>query len=143
MSKEDKYFDDVIDSRGKDDGLLSHAIAQAKLFSEETLRVFPLSHPDLPQDEIDRMRTLIKSCSFIGFRRGYLQGYADALQKQPALSHWVAYDFMKLETRPPDPGKYFVCRKDGKVHWETWNGSGWAYNEKSITYWARVVPPVL
>lgn len=77
MSKENEYPDDIIDGRGADDGLLSHAIAQANLFSEETLRVFPLSHPDLPQDEIDRMRTLIKSCSFIGFRRGYLQGHAD------------------------------------------------------------------
>lgn len=82
MSKEYEYFDDVIDSRGKDDGLLSYAISQAKIFSEGMLDVFPMSHPHLPQDEVDRMRALIKSCSFIGFRRGYLQGYADAKQQE-------------------------------------------------------------
>jgi hypothetical protein len=81
MSKEEEYLEDVIDGRGEDDGLLSYAISQAGVFAEEMLKVFPLSHPDLPQDEIDRMRTLIKSCSFIGFRRGYLQGHSDAKQQ--------------------------------------------------------------
>lgn len=59
----------------------------------------------------------------------------------PALSHWVKFDFMDLETRPSESGKYLVCRKDGKIHWETWNGSGWAYNHKVITHWAAIVPP--
>lgn len=78
MSKENEYPEDVIDGRGEDDGLLSSAIELAKLFSEEMVSLYPIFHPDLPQDEIDRMRTIIKSCSHIGFRRGYLQGYADA-----------------------------------------------------------------
>lgn len=56
---------------------------------------------------------------------------------------WVAYDFMNLESRPPKYGKYLVVRKDGKTHWETWNGSGWAYNEKAIRYWAVIQPPCL
>lgn len=60
---------------------------------------------------------------------------------KPNFSGWVAYDFHKLETRPKAYGKYFVCRKDGKVHWETWNGSGWAYNENAITHWKEVEPP--
>lgn len=60
---------------------------------------------------------------------------------KPNFIGWVAYDFHKLETRPKAYGKYFVCRKDGKVHWETWNGSGWAYNENAITHWKEVEPP--
>ena len=54
---------------------------------------------------------------------------------------WVAYDWHKHETRPKAYGKYFVHRKDGKVHWETWNGSGWAYNETVITHWQEIEPP--
>jgi hypothetical protein len=57
------------------------------------------------------------------------------------VSAWVPYDCNKPETRPQKYGKYFVCRRDGKVHWETWNGSGWAYNENVITHWQEVEPP--
>lgn len=55
--------------------------------------------------------------------------------------NWIKYNFMDITTRPKRPGKYFVHRKDGKVHWEQWNGSGWAYNEKVITHWAEITPP--
>lgn len=54
---------------------------------------------------------------------------------------WVAYDFTKPETRPTKTGKYFICRKDGKVHWETWNGSGWAYNNNVIVFYMQITPP--
>ena len=30
-------------------------------------------------------------------------------------------------------GKYLVVR-DGKIHFEVYNGTGWAYNNKSITH---------
>ena len=54
-----------------------------------------------------------------------------------ALSYW------QLSTMPPAKyGKYLVCRKDGKIHWETWNGSGWAYNGNTIKYWAVIVEPI-
>lgn len=56
-----------------------------------------------------------------------------------ALSHWISYDF--YTSRPPKPDVYFVCRKDGKIHWETWNGSGWAYNHNSIKYFAEIIKP--
>lgn len=29
-------------------------------------------------------------------------------------------------------GKYIVVRKDGKIHFETFNGTGWAYNNNVI-----------
>mgnify|MGYP003120900145 CR=1 FL=1 len=57
--------------------------------------------------------------------------------------NWVAFDWMKIETRPPKYGKYLITRKDGKIHWETWNGSGWAYNHNEIRYWAEIKPPCL
>jgi len=50
---------------------------------------------------------------------------------------------MKIETRPTKYGKYLITRKDGKIHWETWNGSGWAYNHNEIRYWAEIKPPCL
>ena len=59
----------------------------------------------------------------------------------PCISHWVSFDFMKIETRPKKYGKYLICRKDGKIHWETWNGSGWAYNHNEIRYWAVIISP--
>lgn len=46
-----------------------------------------------------------------------------------------------VSEKPTKYGKYFVRRKDGKVHWETWNGSGWAYNGNSITHWSEIVLP--
>ena len=34
-----------------------------------------------------------------------------------------------------------MCRKDGKVHWETWNGVSWAYNNDEIRYWLVIPEP--
>jgi hypothetical protein len=58
-----------------------------------------------------------------------------------SVINWVAFDWMKIETRPPKYGKYLITRKDGKIHWETWNGSGWAYNHNEIRFWAEIKPP--
>ena len=63
--------------------------------------------------------------------------------RQTAVINWVAFDCNKTETRPTKYGKYLICRKDGKIHWETWNGSGWAYNHNEIRYWAEIKPPCL
>lgn len=35
---------------------------------------------------------------------------------------------------PSEYGTYLIIRYDGKCHLETWNGTGWAYNHKSIEY---------
>ena len=72
---------------------------------------------------------------------------ADNLVKEsdslPCVISWVAFDWIKIETRPKEYGKYLITRKDGKIHWETWNGSGWAYNHNEIRYWAEIKPPCL
>ena len=53
-----------------------------------------------------------------------------------AVINWVAFDWDKIETHPTEYGKYLICRKDGKIHWETWNGNGWAYNHNEIRFWS-------
>jgi len=54
---------------------------------------------------------------------------------------WTLYRWDNPFSHPPAYGSYFVQRKDGKIHWEIWNGAGWAYNEKVITHWAKINPP--
>lgn len=54
------------------------------------------------------------------------------------IQNWLEFDFNTLEKRPKKYGKYFVMRKDGKVHWETWNGQYWAYNGNVITHFAEI-----
>jgi hypothetical protein len=61
--------------------------------------------------------------------------------EQTAISHWVLFDQDNKKTHPSEYRKYLICRKDGKIHWENWNGSGWAYNHGEIRYWAVIVPP--
>lgn len=83
MSKESEYPEDIIEGAYyEDDGLLSSAIHKAKAFSDEIVNLHPKFHPDIPQHELDRMRTIIESYSFVGFRRGYLEGYNDAKQQK-------------------------------------------------------------
>jgi len=60
------------------------------------------------------------------------------------LNGWIPFDYKVYNpyTRPPRYDKYFVCRKDGKVHWETWNGTGWAYNGEVITHYMDIRKPI-
>lgn len=62
-------------------------------------------------------------------------------QKKDNSHKWIKFESENVETYPKKYGKYFVCRKDGKVHWETWNGSGWAYNGNTICYYALISSP--
>jgi hypothetical protein len=41
-----------------------------------------------------------------------------------------AYEKNKLEY-----GKYLIVRKDGKIHFEVYNGTGFAYNDNSIVFY--------
>jgi hypothetical protein len=61
--------------------------------------------------------------------------------KYIAANNWVAYNFDVTSSRPKNYGKYLVCRKDGKIHMETWNGSGWAYNSNVIEYYMLITNP--
>jgi len=55
---------------------------------------------------------------------------------------WIPFDWDDKNTHPKKYGKYFVQRKDGKVHWETWNSSFWAYNGNAIVAYMEVKPYV-
>ena len=50
---------------------------------------------------------------------------------------WKAYPANK----PTEYGRYLVHRKDGKIHIEIWNNTGWAYNDKVITFFVNRKPP--
>lgn len=48
-----------------------------------------------------------------------------------AQNRWIP-----VSERPDKYGEYWVYRqKANKVHKETWNGTGWAYNGNQITHW--------
>lgn len=55
---------------------------------------------------------------------------------------WIKYDFKDIKSRPPEYNKYLIRRKDGKIHWEVWNGSGWAYNGNVITHYMMIREPL-
>jgi len=54
---------------------------------------------------------------------------------------WKQYEKGNRATYPQDYGKYLVRRKDGKIHWETWNNTSWAYNSNAITHWMVIPHP--
>jgi hypothetical protein len=54
--------------------------------------------------------------------------------------NWIEY-INNHDSNPTRYGKYLVHRKDGKIHWETWNGCGWAYNDNVITHWCCIISP--
>lgn len=54
---------------------------------------------------------------------------------------WTEFEYSTGKGAPKSPGRYLVMRKDGKVHFENYNGSGWAYNGKSIIMWTKVNEP--
>lgn len=58
-------------------------------------------------------------------------------QKIKDYDGWIPY-WPHSKCRPTTTGKYFVQRKDGKVHWETWNGLGFAYNNNEITHFREI-----
>jgi len=46
------------------------------------------------------------------------------------------------DNRPMFPGKYLVYRQScKKLYFETWNGTGWAYNNNDITHFTIIINP--
>jgi hypothetical protein len=75
-------FDEIIDSRDSDDSFFKSVIEKAGTFSDEMVSYFPTFHPDLNEQEVKRIREIVQAYSYIGFRRGYCQGHADAKQQE-------------------------------------------------------------
>jgi hypothetical protein len=57
------------------------------------------------------------------------------------VGEWIEFNKDYPKTHPT-MGGYIVCRKDGKIHFEVWNGTGWAYNHNEIRYWAKIQSPL-
>lgn len=58
---------------------------------------------------------------------------------KPLVMRWAAYP----DVRPTNYGRYLVYRAGcKKMHFETWNNTGWAYNNNDVTHWTNVEPPV-
>ena len=63
------------------------------------------------------------------------------MKEEQIVGYWVKFDINNRNTWPSKYGKYLISRKDDIRHFETWNGTGWAYHHKSITDYAVVLPP--
>lgn len=62
------------------------------------------------------------------------------LNNVPPAPHSPVMVLMKYNRNAPNRtrlpyGRYLVVRKDGKRHLETYNGTGWAYNDNVITHY--------
>ena len=55
------------------------------------------------------------------------------IKDSDVVDYWI-----KSPEVPELSGKYLVQRKDGKIHFENYNGSGWAYNNKTIVRWSNI-----
>ena len=77
------------------------------------------------------------------FYIGWIEGRVDILKDKTIKTiEWKEYSWDNEESHPKKPGiKYLIHRKDGKVHWETWNGTNWAYNGAVITHYAIINKP--
>jgi hypothetical protein len=71
----------------------------------------------------------------------FIENFKSTKKPKGALSFWQPYSWQDTSSHPLICYKYLVCKKDGKIHWETWNGNGWAYNQKEIRYWAEILKP--
>lgn len=53
--------------------------------------------------------------------------------KQPPIL--LAYPYYRRNKPVLEYGRYLIVRNNGKTHLETWNGTGWAYNDTAIEFY--------
>ena len=62
-----------------------------------------------------------------------------AWNKYPQTKPAITQDVVNGKRRDR---RFLVWRRGcEKLHFETWNGTGWAYNNNDITHWALITPP--
>lgn len=72
-----------------------------------------------------------------------IEAQVASVEEFQGCGYWVPYDHEDWKAKAKIRyGKYFVHRQDGKMHWETFNGTGWAYNDSVITHYADITPPL-
>ena len=70
-----------------------------------------------------------------------IQTEVESVEEVRECGFWVPYDREAKDNREKIPcDKYLVQRKDGKIHFEDYNGTGWAYNDKVITHYSKIHP---
>lgn len=92
------------------------------------------------QSNTDNNKQIVKD-TLLHFANGTItleEALSTICPKMECAYNWIPYNFYDIKSRPKETGKYFVQRKDGKVHWETWNGSGFAYNNNVITHYCVI-----
>ena len=62
-------------------------------------------------------------------------------RENKSVGHWVKYDSKDTTTHPKKYGKYLVMTIHEKMFFETWNNTGFAYNNKVINYWTEIQTP--
>ena len=86
-------------------------------------------YPEAPYPSNEVYNTIQRSCQF-GFQRG--------AQWMATRNPWNKYP----DVKPTEYGHYEVFRAGAdKQHYETWNNTGWAYNNRDITHWRNKVRP--
>jgi hypothetical protein len=66
------------------------------------------------------------------------QGKPNPYPTNKFLLDWKKYP----DEKPTDYGEYLVHRKGcNKTHFETWNNTGWAYNNNDITHFTKIINP--
>lgn len=83
-------------------------------------------------------------CDFLPGHGKLLMTVVESFEDVSDLGWWEKYDKDDWDAkRKMEVKEYFVHRKNGKMHWEMFNGTGFAYNEKTITHFADILPPVI
>lgn len=62
-------------------------------------------------------------------QESFIKRLNDEIYEKDLENVWIKF---LPNTKPKKYGRYLVKRKDGKIHSEIWNGSGWAYNGNTI-----------
>ena len=56
--------------------------------------------------------------------------------------NWIEYNWEDASTRPPQAGRYLIYRQGcDKMHFEQWNGNGWASSNNDCTHWCLPQKP--
>ena len=64
----------------------------------------------------------------------YIQNKINSIEKELGIQTVNEFKRHEYNGQKLEYGKYIVVRKDGKKHIETYNNTGWAYNNNSIKY---------
>ena len=77
-------------------------------------------------------------CRFVSSSEGKFCDNIKQIHQPNSIVSWKKYP----EEKPTEYGTYIVYRKGcDKQHFETWNNTGWAYNNNDITHWSKVLNP--